>query len=121
MTDLAAPHLVSPPFPRVTDATSRRSKPSPSAHTSNPVRIERIGTDHVQVFIRPARGDAELRLGVERLEQLFDSGFDTIDVVFESSSRLASDPDRPADADEARTHAHRSNGSGNPTRGDETR
>jgi hypothetical protein len=56
------------------------------AYTSNPVRIRRIGTDHIQVFIRPASGDAELVLGVERIERLFDAGFDTIDVVFDASS-----------------------------------
>ena len=121
MTDLVAPHLASHPVARVADATAaaRRPRPAVGAHANNPVRIERIGTDHVQVFIRPARGDAELRLGVERLEQLFDSGFDTIDVVFEPSSRPASDPDRPADTDGA--HTHRPDRPDNPTRGDETR
>jgi hypothetical protein len=100
---------------------ARQSRPTIRAYTSNPVRIERIGTDHIQVFIRPASGEAELLLGVERIERLFDAGFDTIDVVFEASSHLARSPERPANADgadgadEALAHADRFAASGNPT------
>ena len=123
MTDLAASHVALPQVLRAADATpdALRPRPSTSAHSSNPVRIERIGTDHVQVFIRPARGDAELRLGVERLEQLFDSGFDTIDVVFDPPSQRATGPEQPTDAHEALAHTHGSVSSDNPTRGDEAR
>lgn len=56
---------------------------TPGAHTSNPVRIGRIGADHIQVSIRPAFDDAELLALVDRLEQLVDAGYDTIDVVLE--------------------------------------
>lgn len=50
---------------------------------TNPARIGRVGADHVQVFIRPVLRGTELLAVVERLEQLFDAGYDTIDVVFE--------------------------------------
>ncbi len=47
------------------------------------MRIGRIGTDHIQVAIRPAVGDEELLALVVRLEQLLDAGYGAIDVVFE--------------------------------------
>jgi hypothetical protein len=53
----------------------------------NPVRISRIGSDHLQVFIRSAHGCKELLALVDRLEQLVDAGYDTIDVVFEAATR----------------------------------
>jgi hypothetical protein len=52
-------------------------------HTSNPVRIDRIGSDRIQVFIRPVLGDADLVAVTDRIEQLLDAGYDTIDVVFD--------------------------------------
>lgn len=66
---------------------------------TNPVRIERIGTGHVRVSIRQACGDAEVARGVERIERLFDAGFDTIDV--EASARMVGDRGRPTDAGRA--------------------
>ena len=78
---------------------ARQSRRTLRVCTSNPVRIGRIGADHIEVFIRPASGEAELVLGVERIERLFDAGFDTIDVVFEASLE----------------HSQRSAASGNPT------
>lgn len=60
-----------------------RSPTPPGAHPSNPVRIGCIGTDRIQVSIRPAFDDAELLALVDRLEQLVDAGYDTIDVVLE--------------------------------------
>jgi hypothetical protein len=51
------------------------------------VRISRIGSDHLQVYIRPADGCSELRALVDRLEQLIGAGYDTIDVVFEAVTR----------------------------------
>jgi hypothetical protein len=74
MTDLAAPHSPQPA------PVARRSRPAMRAYTSNPVRIERIGTDHVQVFVRPASGDAELVLGVEHSRRSAASGNPTIRV-----------------------------------------
>lgn len=55
----------------------------PGGPTSNPVRIGRIGADHIQVSIRPALDDGELLIVVHRLEQLIDAGYEAIDVVFE--------------------------------------
>ena len=65
--------------------------PAPGPHTSNPARINRIGTDHVQVLIRPTFGDAELRTLVERIEQLVGAGFQTIDVAFEDDAAVPRD------------------------------
>ncbi len=53
---------------------------------SNPLRIGLIGVDHIQVFIRPAHGEHEFLALVDRLERLVDAGYETVDVVFESSS-----------------------------------
>lgn len=64
---------------------ARRPRP-PGGHISNPLRIGRIGSDHLQVFIRPVHGSTELRALVERLEQLIDAGYDTVDVVFEAAT-----------------------------------
>ncbi|MGH9270934.1 MAG: FtsX-like permease family protein [Ilumatobacteraceae bacterium] len=76
-------------------SAARRPRP-PHACTSNPLRVGRIGVDHIQVFIRPAHGPNELLALVERLEQLIDAGYDTIDVVFESSTReLSAARDEP--------------------------
>lgn len=74
------------------------------AHTSNPVRIERIGTDHVQVFIRPALGDAELLAGVERIERLFDAGFGAIAVVFDAETHGGSHLAGPLETDTGATN-----------------
>ena len=75
---------------------------SPRTNTNSPVRISRIGSDHLQVFIRPAHGCSELLALVERLEQLIGAGYDTIDVVFEPATRDQSatrnEPVRPRDA-----------------------
>lgn len=57
--------------------------PTAGAHPSNPVRIGCIGTDRIQVSIRPAFDEAELLALVERLEQLVDAGYATIDLVLE--------------------------------------
>lgn len=64
-----------------------------TAHTSNPVRIGRIGADHIQVSIRPAFDEAELLVLVDRLERLIEAGYDSIDVVFEGSD-VPHDPAR---------------------------
>lgn len=64
---------------------SARQQTAPATATSNPVRISRIGSDHLQVFIRSPHGDRELLALVERLEQLVDAGYDAIDVVFEAA------------------------------------
>lgn len=72
-------------------------RPAPAgAPTSNPLRIVRIGADHVQVLIRPAQGGTELRALVDRLEQLVDAGYATIDVAFESVRRETNELTRPA-------------------------
>lgn len=87
---------------------------------SSPVRIERIGTDHVQVFIRRARSDAEIALGVRRIEQLFDAGYDAIDVVFDASSRVARRTEQPTDVVEALGPAPRAVGSARPISREDT-
>lgn len=77
-----------PTFPP--DDPALRSRPS------NPLRIGLIGSDHVQVFIRPAHGEHELLALVDRLERLIDAGYETVDVVFETaSSRVVATPDLP--------------------------
>jgi hypothetical protein len=77
------------------------------------VRISRIGSDRLQVFIRPAHGCRELLALVDRLEQLIDAGYDAIDVVFESTydgrSAARGERIRPRDALTTR------NGNGTPT------
>jgi hypothetical protein len=97
---------------RQTNATARRSgarsveeRIGPSnvagrparqrGHTSNPLRIDRIGTDHMRVHIRPAVGRAELRALVERIEQLLDAGYETIHVVAETVTHEP-EPTRPS-------------------------
>lgn len=76
----AVKELVGPP------QAARRPGPR-GVYTNNPLRISRIGTDHLQVFIRPVQGCTELLALVERLEQLIDVGYDAIDVVFETATR----------------------------------
>ena len=61
----------------------------------NPLRIGRIGTDHLQVFIRSVHGRTELSNLVERLEQLLALGYDAIEVVFEEAT---AEPGGPLDA-----------------------
>lgn len=76
------------PEPRGERAVSTPAAPRPgrsAAQTSHPVRIGRIGADHIQVSIRPALHDAELLVLVDRLALLIDAGYDSIDVVFEES------------------------------------
>lgn len=63
--------------------------PPPGAPTSNPVTIGRIGTDHIQVSIRPVLDDTELQATLHRLEQLIDAGYATVDVVLEDSEAPA--------------------------------
>lgn len=92
-----------PPNPgTVENGVGTRPRRPPGAHTNNPVRISRIGSDHLQVFIRPVYGCRELLALVERLEQLIDAGYDTIDVVFEGAPRDLSaahnEPVHPRDA-----------------------
>ena len=84
----------------------------PSAHTSNPVRIGRIGADHIQVSIRPALDDAELIVLVDRLEQLIDAGYETIDVVFDASDAT----DEPAELGDLLTIASRELAEPSPVR-----
>lgn len=50
------------------------------------MRIDRIGTDHVTVSIRPVRDGTEILAVVARLERLIDAGYDTIDVAFEPAA-----------------------------------
>ncbi len=86
---------------------------SPGAGANNPVRISRVGSDHLQVFVRPAYGCRELMALVERLEQLIGAGYDAIDVVFEAAPRnlfaVREKPTRPRDSAVTR------NGSGTST------
>ena len=65
----------------------------------NPVRISRIGSDRLEVLIRPVDGCRELRALVDRLERLIGAGYDAIDVVFEPThhARSAPRPERLAD------------------------
>ena len=63
------------------DATARSPRPS----TVNPVRIGRIGTDNIQVFIRPPASDTEFAALIDRMDQLVAAGYETIDVVFEDA------------------------------------
>ncbi len=49
----------------------------------HPVRISRIGSDRLEVLIRPVDGCRELLALVDRLERLIGAGYDAIDVVFE--------------------------------------
>lgn len=72
-------HRIAPP------QVARRPRP-PDTHTGNPVRIDRIGTDHVTVSIRPVRDGTEILAVVARLERLIDAGYDTIDVAFEPAA-----------------------------------
>lgn len=57
----------------------------PPARPANPVRISRIGTNSVQVTIRPPADDTELMALVGRMEQLVAAGFESIDVVYEDA------------------------------------
>lgn len=66
-----------------TPTNNRPSAPTRGAHTTNPVQIGLIGTDHIQLSIRPAPDDAELLVLVDRVEQLIDAGYDSFEVVLE--------------------------------------
>ena len=65
-------------------------KVNPMSTTSNPMRIARIGTDHIQVVIRPAVGRTELLGLVERLERIIDAGYDAVEVVVEGAMETTS-------------------------------
>ena len=74
--------------PPTTSVTPFDGRPEPPGKTvRNPVRISRIGADHLQVFIRPVDGDQELLALVGRLEELIGAGYEVIDVVFERARR----------------------------------
>lgn len=80
--------LPSNQMPSHHDASLCRSPPAarrdgPRARTNNPVRISRIGSDHLQVHSQDPAGCAELLALVERLERLIDVGYDAIHVIFE--------------------------------------
>lgn len=70
----------------------------------NPVRISRIGSDRLEVLIRPVDGCRELRALVDRLERLIGAGYDAIDVVFEPTHHRAPQPERLADLSDAPLH-----------------
>ena len=82
-------------------ASERQNPPARAPY--NPVRISRIGSDHLEVFIRRVDGCGELLALVDRLEQLIGAGYDTIDVVFDAAHH--SRPAGPAEPSADRTGA----------------
>lgn len=88
-------------------------------HAVHPLRIGRIGADHIEVVVRPVLGPEELLALVDRFERLIDAGYDTIDVVVEpvrrhpaaaaselvrACSTVAIDDDRTTETDDKRRH-----------------
>ncbi len=78
---------------RLGSPRASRRPMAPGAYTNNPLRIDRIGTDHLEVVIRPVHGRTELLALVERLEQLIDAGYDTLDVADDRATHEVSAPD----------------------------
>lgn len=71
---------------RVSSPQVARGARSPGADTSNPVRIDRIGTDRIEVSIRAVHDRTEVLALVERLDQLMEAGVGAIDVSFDTVS-----------------------------------